>query len=120
MKIISDINAYKTIVRVRGIADVRKPNTRRPIFRRVKVHIPLAYLVKLTNTIIAHPSIVDALKKHAQIDNAPMMQDYSPLPSLFQPPVFEPPAPDEDPLNFRFRYGFGVGTWPSPFGGSSS
>lgn len=55
LKVIESVHAYKTVIRVRGIPDVRKPNTRRPYFRKVAVRILLAY--RVGDNLIIHPEL---------------------------------------------------------------
>ena len=53
MKIIVSKFAYKTKTVVRGIADSRRPNRVKPLYRRVTIHIPLMY--KVGNDIVCAP-----------------------------------------------------------------
>lgn len=53
MKIIVSKFAYKTKIVVRGIADSRKPNNKKPLYRRITIHIPLMY--KVGNDIVCAP-----------------------------------------------------------------
>ena len=53
MKIIVSKFAYKTKTVVRGIADSRRPNRVKPLYRRVTIHIPLMY--KIGNDIVCAP-----------------------------------------------------------------
>lgn len=110
MRIFTDHNAYRTVQRVRGVPDKNKPNSRRPWFYKVKVRIPLAYLLKAQNAIFAAPEIVAKLNEPAKdASPAPGILDYAPpfMPSLFQRPILDLDMPD-DQLNFRFRYRFGA------------
>lgn len=70
IKVIADKNLYKRRVEVYGIADSRRPNNKKMLYRKRTVIIPLMYLVN-GDTIICHPSLVDKLRKQIGISDMP-------------------------------------------------
>lgn len=64
VKIIVDMNCYKKKTEVRGLADVRKPNQKKMLYRRVVTMIPLAYLTPMG--IICHPSIEAKIRRQLE------------------------------------------------------
>lgn len=63
-QIIESAYCYTTKVVVRGIFDKRRPNGKKPLYRRVVVHIPRMY--RMGNKIICHPSFIPRLKQALQ------------------------------------------------------
>lgn len=61
VKIIVSPYCYETRVEVRGLADVRKPNRKKMLYRRVRVTIPRAYLT--SNGVICHPSLEAGIRQ---------------------------------------------------------
>jgi len=66
VQVISSDLCVKYVNRVRGIPAGRKPNRYRPFYRKVRVKIPLVYLITNKNAIVAYPSIVEKIKKASQ------------------------------------------------------
>jgi len=62
MPIFVDKYCYTTDIRVKGTVDSRRPNCRKPLYKKVVVHTPRMYLAKGIG-IFAHPSIVSKLKE---------------------------------------------------------
>ncbi len=63
MTIIESPFAFKITTLARGIPDSRKPNTRRPLYRKVRRSKPMAYIMKTKNTLVCHPSIAARIRK---------------------------------------------------------
>ena len=63
-EIIESAYCYTTKVVVRGILDKRRPNGKKPLYRRVVVHIPRIY--RMGNNLICHPSLIPRLKQALQ------------------------------------------------------
>ena len=63
-EIIESAFCYTTKVVVRGILDKHRPNGKKPLYRRVVVHIPRMY--RMGNKIICHPSFIPRLKQALQ------------------------------------------------------
>ena len=59
MKIIESNFCYETKSKVRGLADRRRTNTKKPLYRRVTVKIPTMYMV--AGNIVGHPERVAQL-----------------------------------------------------------
>lgn len=54
-------HAYKTVTKVRGIASKRKPNTRRPLYRKVTTKESVAYMIQGGAGVVTSPGAVVAL-----------------------------------------------------------
>lgn len=63
LRIIESDKCYTTRIVVRGIADKRRPNGKKPLYRRVVIHTPKMY--RTGNDIICHPSLMNDLKRVA-------------------------------------------------------
>jgi hypothetical protein len=62
---------YKTKVVVRGIADSRRPNNKKPFYRRVTIQVP--HIIMSKEFIAVHPSLVDELENAIkEINDKPM------------------------------------------------
>ena len=65
----------------RGVADVRKPNTKRPYWRRVRIVTVKPLIYRIGNQIVCHPSLLAeiqaAFQQSAQPDaaQAPIQND---------------------------------------------
>jgi hypothetical protein len=73
MKIITSEFCYKTKIEVRGIADKRRPNNKKPLYRKVKVFYPLAYRTPFG--IVCHPSLVEKFRRAIEKENKKWTQD---------------------------------------------
>ena len=62
MKIITSPNCVKVEIKTVGIADQRRPNGKKPLYRRVVKYTPTAYYLVAKQTIVCHPSILEKLK----------------------------------------------------------
>lgn len=61
MRLIVSRHAYKTKTVVRGIADKRRPNNKKPFYRRVVIHIPIMY--KMGDVIICAPELLAKIRE---------------------------------------------------------
>ena len=77
MRIIVSKFAYKTKTVVRGICDSRRPNGKKPLYRRVTIHIPLMY--KVGNDIVCAPEFEARIRQAFQQSRA---LDASPISGL--------------------------------------
>lgn len=59
MKVITSEYFYNVKIVVKGTADSRRPNTRRPWFRKVVIRLP--YAIMIGGTIYCHPTVKDQL-----------------------------------------------------------
>ena len=66
--VVSDY-CYRQKTVVRGIADARRPNGKKPFYRKVVIRTPVAY--RIGNTLVCAPEIVEQIKKHNQQSAAP-------------------------------------------------
>ncbi len=64
LRIIESAHCYTTKVVVRGIADSRRPNGKKPLYRRVVVQVPKMY--RVGNDVICHPSLIPRIKQAFQ------------------------------------------------------
>ncbi len=62
MKIITSPNCVKVEIKTFGIADRRRPNGKKPLYRRIQKITPTAYLLIHQQTIVCHPSLLVKLK----------------------------------------------------------
>ena len=76
MRIIVSRFAYKTKTVVRGIADSRRPNRVKPLYRRVTIHIPLMY--KVGNDIVCAPEWEARIRQAFQQSRAADVATVSP------------------------------------------
>lgn len=70
-------HCYKTKTVVRGICDSRRPNGKKPLYRRVTIHIPLMY--KVGNDIVCAPEFEARIRQAFQQSRA---LDASPISGL--------------------------------------
>lgn len=71
MKIITDVNCYKTKTIMYGTADKNRPNNKKPLYRKKTIVIPLMYMVKGLG-IICHPSLIPKIKAAIEDENKRM------------------------------------------------
>ena len=76
LRIIESASCYETKIVVRGIADKRRPNSKKPLYRRVAVRIPRMY--RVGNDIICHPSFVPRIRQAFQQSRAADVATVSP------------------------------------------
>jgi hypothetical protein len=53
MKVIVSNHCYKTKTVVRGLADKRRPNGKKPLYKRVVIRVPLIYLIAKDSIVCA-------------------------------------------------------------------
>lgn len=77
MKLIVSNQCYKTKTVVRGIVDKRRPNGKKPLYRRVVIRIPLIY--RMGNSIVCAPEFEARIRQAFQQSRA---LDASPISGL--------------------------------------
>jgi hypothetical protein len=91
--------AYTVKIVTKGLADKRRPNTRRPLYRRVTKKVPAAFMVRtgFIEQVIAHPDWIASMEAQFQQITDPLR-----LSGLLSPfsetPPFQPLAPIPPPL----------------------
>ena len=122
--------AYTVKIVTKGLADKRRPNTRRPLYRRVTKKVPRAFMVKTSflEQIIAHPDWIASMEAKFQEITDPqrisgLLSPFSETPP-FQPlrPI-HPPFPEDPGLdNLRWKMhliGRGVGVLKNGIAGGT-
>ncbi len=97
--VILSTEAYTVKIVTKGLADKRRPNTRRPLYRRVTKIVPRAFIVKTSflEQIIAHPDWIASME--AQFQEITDPQRISGLLSPFsETPPFQPLRPIPPPF----------------------
>ena len=70
-KLIFSNHCYKTKTVVRGIADKRRPNSKKPLYKRVVIHIPLIY--RMGDSIVCAPELEPHIRQTFQQSARPTL-----------------------------------------------
>ena len=60
-KVIVSQYCYKTVAKVKGFADVRKPSSKRPYYYKTVEHVPMCYMAG--GNVICAPEIAEQIKQ---------------------------------------------------------
>jgi hypothetical protein len=63
MRVFVSESAIEITTKIKGVADKRRPNTRRPLYRRVTVRKPAIFMVKGLGMVV-HPIIDAKIRQH--------------------------------------------------------
>jgi hypothetical protein len=84
MKVITSPYCYVTKEKVKGIPSRHKPNTRRPLFRKVMVKTPMAYMIGGNNrSMVIPPEWAESMRQH--VDSQVRMMEAEAFNLAFDP-----------------------------------
>jgi len=88
MKIIVDKNCYKEKTVVRGLADKRRPNNKKMLYRKVRIKIPIAFLIKSTNTLVCAPEYYEKMKQEIKKQEQEMRDEVKQITTRIERDIF--------------------------------